>query len=124
MLYSFAGKPSDGQNPSSGLIVDKHGVLYGTTSGGGAGTPGGGIAFTLAPPVQYQTDWTETVLYNFCSLPNCSDGTGPEAGLIADKRGALYSTTSGGGSASHGTVFKLDPLNRGFVGEPDSVSAQ
>jgi uncharacterized repeat protein (TIGR03803 family) len=123
-LYSFAGKPSDGQNPSSGLIVDKHGALYGTTSSGGAGAPGGGIVFKLAPPAQYQTDWTETVLYDFCSLPNCSDGTGPEAGLIADKHGMLYSTTSGGGTAGHGTVFKLDLLDRGFAREPDRVRAE
>jgi len=123
-LYSFAGKPSDGQNPTSGLIVDKRGVLYGTTSSGGAGAPGGGIVFKLAPPAQYQTDWTETVLYDFCSLPNCSDGTGPEAGLIADKHGMLYSTTSGGGTAGHGTVFKLDLLDRGFAREPDRVRAE
>ena len=124
VLYSFAGKPSDGQNPSSGLIVDKHGVLYGTTNSGGAGAPGGGIVFTLAPPAQYQTDWTETVLYDFCSLANCGDGTGPEAGLIADKHGVLYSTTSGGGTAGHGTVFKLDLLDRGFAREPDRVRAE
>jgi uncharacterized repeat protein (TIGR03803 family) len=98
VLYNFAGRPSDGDNPSSGLIIDKRGVLYGTTGGGGVGTPGGGVVFKLAPSDQYQTDWTETVLYNFCSLPNCSDGTGP-ARLLADKHRGLISTTSGGGAA-------------------------
>jgi uncharacterized repeat protein (TIGR03803 family) len=124
VLYSFAGRPSDGHNSSSGLIADKRGALYGTAGSGGAGQPGGGIVFKLAPPAQYQTDWTETVLYNFCSLPNCSDGTGPQAGLIADKHGVLYSTTIGGGTAGHGTVFKVDLRGRGFAEEPDRVSAE
>jgi len=119
VLYSFAGKPSDGDNPSGLLIADRRGALYGTTEAGGAGQPGGGIVFKLAPPAKHQTDWTETVLYDFCSLPNCSDGSGPQAGLIAEKKGALYSTTEGGGSERHGTVFKLDLRDRGFGSDPD-----
>jgi uncharacterized repeat protein (TIGR03803 family) len=49
------------------------------------------------------------MLYNFCSQPSCSDGVGPLAGLIADNSGALYGTTSAGGSSGNGTVFKLTP---------------
>ena len=119
VLYRFAGAPSDGHNPSGGLIADRRGALYGTTEAGGAGQPGGGIVFKLAPPAKHQTGWTETVLYDFCSLPNCSDGSGPQAGLIAEKKGALYSTTEGGGSERHGTVFKLDLRDRGFGSDPD-----
>jgi uncharacterized repeat protein (TIGR03803 family) len=119
VLYSFAGKPSDGDNPSGLLIADRRGALYGTTEGGGAGQPGGGIVFKLAPPAKHQTGWTETVLYDFCSLPNCSDGSSPQAGLIADKKGALYSTTLGGGSAQNGTVFKLDLRDHSFGSDPD-----
>jgi hypothetical protein len=43
----------------------------------------------------------ETVLYSFASV---SDGVKPE-GLIADKQGAFYGTTVGGGSSSNGRVF-------------------
>ena len=31
------------------------------------------------------------------------------AGLLFDSQGALYGTTSGGGSSNYGTVFKLTP---------------
>jgi len=36
----------------------------------------------------------------------------------------LYSTTSGGGTAGHGTVFKLDLLDRGSAREPEGVKAE
>jgi uncharacterized repeat protein (TIGR03803 family) len=36
VLYSFAGATTDGNEPSSGLIVDSAGNLYGTTGIGGA----------------------------------------------------------------------------------------
>ena len=122
VLYSFAGGPSDGHNPSGGLIADRRGALYGTTEADGAGR--GGIVFKLAPPTKHLTDWTETVLYDFCSLPNCSDGSSPQAGLIADKKGALYSTTEGGGSERHGTVFKLDLRDRGFGNDTDRAGTE
>jgi len=112
VLYRFCSLPncSDGANPSAGLIAGKEGALYGTTQFGGGinnGLSGAGTVFKLTPPAKGQTAWTETVLYGFCSLPNCSDGSNPPAGLIADKQGALYGTTEGGGN--RGTVFKLTP---------------
>jgi uncharacterized repeat protein (TIGR03803 family) len=112
---------SDGSLPSAGLIADEHGALYSTTPLGGSGTDGGygdkyggGTVFKLTPPPKGHAGWTETVLYSFCSLSSCSDGANPYAGLIADKQGALYSTTSSGGVSSavpccYGTVFKLTP---------------
>jgi hypothetical protein len=114
VLYSFCSQPScsDGAFPSAGLIADEQGALYSTTVFGGIGN--NGTVFKLTPPPKGQTAWTETVLYRFCSLSSCSDGAGPYAGLIADKQGAFYSTTSSGGVSSavpccYGTVFKLTP---------------
>jgi uncharacterized repeat protein (TIGR03803 family) len=56
---------------------------------------------------------TESVLYTFCSQPNCSDGANPYAGLIANSSGNLYGTTRFGGGGSCpigcGVVFKLSP---------------
>ena len=76
------------------------GNLYGTITFGSAA--GKGVVFKLSP------GGTETVLYSFCSLPSCSDGHAPKAGLIGD--GAyLYGTTVGGGASDAGTVFKLSP---------------
>jgi uncharacterized repeat protein (TIGR03803 family) len=54
--------------------------------------------------------YTESILYRF--LGHAYDGAGPVAGLIAEK-GALYGTTSGGGSSACsggcGTVFRIVP---------------
>jgi uncharacterized repeat protein (TIGR03803 family) len=56
---------------------------------------------------------TETVLYNFCSQPNCGDGAYPESNLTWDDAGNLYGTTYEGGLYGHGTVFELSPLGGG-----------
>jgi uncharacterized repeat protein (TIGR03803 family) len=63
----------------------------------------------------------ETVLYNFCLLPNCSDGADPNASLIADNQGALYGTTYNGGTAIGGTVFKLTPPAKGQTAWAEAV---
>jgi len=99
VLHVFGGKGNgDGAWPSGGLIEDRAGNFYGTTLGGG--TYGYGTVFKLAP------DGTETVLYPFAGE---GDGGNPMAGLIQDKSGNLYGTTSSGGAYHGGTVFKLAP---------------
>ena len=45
---------------------------------------------------------------------------GPFAGLIADKKGALYGTTGFGG-INYGTVFKLTPPAKGQTGWTETV---
>jgi uncharacterized repeat protein (TIGR03803 family) len=112
VLHSFAGLSNDGAFPGSGLIQDAAGNFYGTTPLGGANVyvGYGGTVFEL------DSTGHETVLYNFCSVSNCTDGDFPLAGLIRDAAGNLYGTTDGGG-ISHadcstprcGTVFKLAP---------------
>jgi uncharacterized repeat protein (TIGR03803 family) len=98
-----AGACADGEEPLGGLLLDASGNLFGTASGGGAGAYGtGGVVF------RYNDG--ETVLYNFCSRPNCADGTGPAASLIMDASGNLYGTTEGGGASGEGTVFELSPI--------------
>jgi uncharacterized repeat protein (TIGR03803 family) len=114
VLYSFCSLSncSDGAQPRASLIADEQGALYSTTEGGGVGN--NGTVFKLTPSPNGATPWKETVLYRFCSLSSCSDGSGPYASLFADKEGALYSTTSSGGTSStepccYGTVFELAP---------------
>jgi uncharacterized repeat protein (TIGR03803 family) len=58
--------------------------------------------------------WTENVLYNFCSSPNCTDGSLAPSALIFDSSGNLYGTTQDGGASCGpnmecGTVFQLSP---------------
>jgi uncharacterized repeat protein (TIGR03803 family) len=98
VLHAFAGQPNDGAWPSAGVIADKAGNLYGTTSQGGANNAG--AVFEIA------ADGTETMLYSFTGG---SDGGDPVGGLIADKKGNLYGTTSAGGTDNAGTVFKVAP---------------
>ena len=107
VLYSFGSQSGDGVNPYDSLIVDKEGNLYGTTYSGGANNVG--TVFELSP--EKGGVWTETVLYRFGGTPN--DGSLPYAGLIMDKKGNLYGTTTGGGAYSFGTVFKLSPKKGG-----------
>jgi uncharacterized repeat protein (TIGR03803 family) len=96
-LFNFAAKV--GAFPQAPLIMDASGNLYGTTSGA---APYNGTVFKLSPS---GSGWKETVLLAF----RFADGAAPTAGLIMDARGALYGTTSGGGTYGKGTVFRLSP---------------
>jgi uncharacterized repeat protein (TIGR03803 family) len=119
VLYSF---PCDsgclqGGNPSSKLIFDGAGNLYGTLQGGYYGK---GAVFELSPSSNGQ--WTETTLHSFCSdYPSCPDGSDPNGGLVFDQAGSLYGTAGGGGTASekggYGVVFKLTPGTGGTWSE-------
>ena len=101
VLYTFSGG-SDGTYPEAGLTADKKGNLYGATLYGGdtadCGGNGCGTVFKLA------TDGTKTILHAFTG----SDGAQPSAGLLAGKKGELYSTTyNGGGSCDCGVIYKI-----------------
>jgi len=104
---SIINRQADGSGPMAGLMMDSAGNLYGTTSAGGE-VGGYGTVFKLAPPASGKTRWTETLLHTFKGYP--SDGGVPQAGLIMDKAGNLYGTTTAGGpSPGLGTVFVLSP---------------
>jgi uncharacterized repeat protein (TIGR03803 family) len=104
LLFSFGGYSGDGLLPEAGLIRYK-GKLYGTTYTGGA--YGNGTVFKLAPPVKKGAPWTETILHSFGAQSD--DGRYPAAGLIVDKVGNLYGTTTAGGAYGSGTVFEITP---------------
>jgi len=105
VLYSFTGG-TDGGNPYAGLIEDRAGNLYGTTTAGGA--HGFGTVFEVNP----QTG-NERVLYSFKGPP---DGATPNGGVLINRAAnLLYGTTYYGGNGTCndgngvgcGTVFKL-----------------
>jgi uncharacterized repeat protein (TIGR03803 family) len=100
-VYDFHG-PADGYSPSGGLVLGADGSVYGTTREGGA--HGAGTAFRLTPG---PNAWTKTTIYDFLGVEG--DGANPRAGLIVDSSGALYGTTTFGGAAGKGAVFKLTP---------------
>src|ERR1022692_170052 len=103
-LHSFCSDyPSctDGADPYAGLAQAANGDLYGTAYNGGAN--GYGAVFKITQ------GGTLTTLYSFCSQTNCTDGAGPEAGLVQAANGDLYGTTYSGGTSSAGTIFKITP---------------
>jgi uncharacterized repeat protein (TIGR03803 family) len=105
ILYNFCsqGNCVDGTNPTTGLIRDAAGNLYGTTSSGGPS--GNGTVFKL------DTNNVETVLYAFTGK---QDGGAPQAGLVMDAGGNLYGSALFGGhlgcnpTLGCGTVFEVD----------------
>jgi uncharacterized repeat protein (TIGR03803 family) len=111
VLYSFKGA-KDGANPSSGLITDNAGNLYGVTYYAGAG--GYGTVFELTP--KPGGGWAEMTLYAFLGG---SGGNVPYGGLVSDNAGNLYGVTQyGGGGACGsgcGTVFSLKPNGGGWT---------
>ena len=117
VLHTFTGG-LDGANPSSVLLFDSKGNLYGTTQNGGSSACGGtgcGTVFKVSP------NGAEVVLYAFCSLSSCADGERPFFGpLLMDRAGNLYGTTLLGGAspcngAGCGTIFKLRPSGKETV---------
>jgi uncharacterized repeat protein (TIGR03803 family) len=99
VLYSFKGK-HDGSWPTTGVIRDAEGNLYGTTYSGGK--------YNLGTVFKLDKTGKETVLHHFKGSPR--DGANPLAGLLRDAEGNLYGTTSLGGSAPYGgvgAVFKI-----------------
>jgi uncharacterized repeat protein (TIGR03803 family) len=102
VLHNF-GNGADGEHLLAGLVEGTDGMLYGTTSGGGAYGQvygGFGTAFRLN-----KDGSGYSVLHNF---GNGADGQGPQAGLVEGTDGALYGTTYFGGTNSTGTVFKMN----------------
>src|ERR1017187_7278165 len=98
-LYTFCSQTGcpDGDGPHAGLVQATNGDLYGTTWGGGVN--GQGTVFKITQ------GGTLTTLYSFCSQTNCTDGTGPYAGLVQAANGDFFGTTSNG----YDTVFKITP---------------
>ncbi|HEY6290812.1 MAG TPA: choice-of-anchor tandem repeat GloVer-containing protein [Terriglobia bacterium] len=97
VLYSFAGPPSDGQNPHTSLVQDTVRNFYGTTLAGGLFN--GGTVFQLTAAGK------GIVLHNFPG--STGDGQRPHAGLVRDSAGNLYGTTLEGGESGYGTIFEL-----------------
>lgn len=69
------------------------------------------LLFVLAVTIpQSARAQTQSVLYSFCSLPNCADGAIPAPNLVLDGQGNLYGVAEGGDSKFYGgVVFELSP---------------
>ena len=95
VLYRFSDAPGDarGKNPSSGLVFDAAGNLFGTTYAGGFDEDcfgyGCGTLFRMHP--HPDGSWSESTAYTFNDGPGSSYG-----GLIFDAAGNLYGLSANG----------------------------
>jgi uncharacterized repeat protein (TIGR03803 family) len=130
VLHAFTAS-NDGSGPYGGLIADDAGNLYGTTASGGSDGCGG-IDYGCGTVFRVSAGGKEKVLYAF---NGGSDGAYPMAGVVADKKGNLYGTTSDGGGGTQcivqfggcGTVFRIDRKGRekvlyAFTGGSDGAN--
>jgi len=116
VLHGFQGG-ADGLSAQGSLIMDSSGAFYGVTQSGGSANAG--IVFKLTAPPSGTGTWTEEVLHDFAV--DGVDGTFPAAGLIMDASGALYGTTTSGGTIGAGIVFKLTPPTNGATTWTETV---
>lgn len=94
-LVNFYG--TNGAQPYAGLLLDTNtGILYGTTSAGGAHNEG--TVFSFNPVNQ-----NFTLLHSFTG--GTDEGAKPLGGLMLGMDGYFYGTTSAGGPDDLGTVF-------------------
>jgi uncharacterized repeat protein (TIGR03803 family) len=100
VLHNFKNNGHDGSTPTTALIFDSAGNLYGTTYEGGA--YGAGTAFELMQ--NFNGSWIETVIETFIGP---SRGSEPNA-LVLGNDGYLYGSALGG-AYNAGVVFQLSP---------------
>jgi uncharacterized repeat protein (TIGR03803 family) len=105
-LHTFVGG-DDGSAPSSGVVRDSAGNLYGTTLNGGKGAGSLGVVYKLDPVGK------ETILHYFPKNPK--DGIAPD-GVVLDSEGNLYGMTIEGPGKGCGfgcgIIFKLNPAGK------------
>ena len=116
VVHNFTGG-SDGGNPVNGFTMSSKGVLFGTASYGGASNLG--VVFRLSG------NSAETVLHSFAGG---ADGAVPNGAMVEGKNGALYGTTTAGGTSGQGTVFRLkgkkETVLYSFAGGTDGADPQ
>jgi uncharacterized repeat protein (TIGR03803 family) len=109
-IYSFTFIYPDVFLPTSNLIFDGNGNLYGMSALGGANSAGG--IFELSPGLN--GIWTEKVIYSFTGG---TDTVAFESGLTMDSGinfyGYLVSFVSSNGTTSSGGVFEIENQSNG-----------
>jgi uncharacterized repeat protein (TIGR03803 family) len=95
----FVARTAAIRKTSAALVLATDGSFYGTTYGGGSGTPpeGSGTVFSIS------REGKLTTLYGF----NRKQGIHPVNALLQATNGNFYGLTPFGGSHDHGTVFRL-----------------
>ncbi len=107
-----------GSAPQGALIQGTDGDFYGTTSAGGANNLG--TVFKMTPAGAL------TTLVEFTGTGGTRPGSAPQGALVLGSDGALYGTTSNGGIADVGTIFKVTTTPTftsvfDFAGDPNDA---
>lgn len=109
VIHSFSGY--DGLQPSSNLVMNATGDLYGTTlfGGGSAACPvvGCGLVFKLTKAAG--GSWAETILISL----NGTDGYLAVGPPVLDHDGNVYAAALSGGIDANGSVYELSPAASG-----------
>jgi uncharacterized repeat protein (TIGR03803 family) len=100
ILADFQG--ANGAGPNGTLVEDANGNLYGTTSNGGNGNFLNGVRGYGTVFEWNHTTGTLTDLVKFAA----PSGASPAGGLLMDRYGNLFGTTSDDGSYGFGTIFE------------------
>ena len=93
VVYYFTGGDNDGGDPSSGLVLDQAGNMYGANGGGPDNC---GLVFQLSRNNGY---WIFNEIYNGFYCPDGNVGIAP-GGMLVDSQGNLYGVTGNGGHLS------------------------
>jgi len=113
ILHKFVAGSHDGETPSTGLVFDTHGNLYGATSQGGPN--GAGTVFEI--PAKSGGFASEKPLHIFVTFDPA--GGHPLGDRLAiDAAGNLYGASFGGGSQRGGTVFELTEKSGKWFAKP------
>jgi uncharacterized repeat protein (TIGR03803 family) len=100
-LWSFGSSATDGSVPNAAVSISSGGVLFGTTSSGGA--YGFGTVYSLSPPDSAGKPWTEDVLQSFDST------SGQPNAVVIGEAGKLLGVTSGSNPGQGGEASSLSP---------------
>jgi hypothetical protein len=107
-LYDF----TNSIYPSTPLLIDSSGALYGVSPYGGLQNCGGYCGTVVQFVRSHSGSWTENILYQFTGG---ADGAFPASIVLDSATGTLYGVASAGGTMAPnctggcGTVFKLAP---------------
>lgn len=105
VLHAFDA--TDGFLPSSGLVADAAGNLYGSTQyGGSASVTGYGIIFELTHGPRGR--WSFRIIHRFTKT-TASAGIVPLGTMAFDASGNLYGTTFNGGKLTNACIFGYNP---------------
>ncbi len=104
---------TDGFQPSSPLLMDSAGNLFGTTLKFGLGGTSNGLIYEIQKTAGgYAT--TPTDLAKFTS----PGGVLPEGNIAMDANGDLFGTTEAGGASADGTIWELPNTAAGYATAP------